>query len=298
MIASLRAGLAVAGITVVALVLMPLQWLALKFNLPIQRWLPLVFHRCALIATGMRVHVRGAPAHHRPLLVAANHVSWADIIVLGALMPLSFIAKSEVGRWPVFGTFARMQRSVFVDRQRRTSTGRTASEIGERLNAGDVMVLFAEGTSSDGNRVLPFRSALVGAVHHAMAGDDGARAADDPDADQRVWVQPLSIVYSKLQGMPMGRQFRPLIAWYGDMDLAPHLWAILREGALDVEVIWGEPVPISSDTDRKALTRTLEMNVRRDVMAVLTGRDARPAASDSGAGGATGRVADRAVEPS
>ncbi|AXS39000.1 1-acyl-sn-glycerol-3-phosphate acyltransferase [Breoghania sp. L-A4] len=297
MIASLRAILAIAGLTVVALCLMPLQWLALKLDLPMQRWLPLIFHRCALVATGMRVHVRGAPAEHRPLLVTSNHVSWGDIIVLGSLMPLSFIAKSEVGRWPVFGTFARMQRSVFVDRQRRTSTGRTASEIGERLTAGDVMVLFAEGTSSDGNRVLPFRSALVGAVHHAMVGDGDAQ--ETPGRDARVWAQPLSIVYSKLQGMPMGRQFRPLIAWYGDMDLAPHLWAILREGALDVEVVWGDPVPISADTDRKALTRALEARVRRDVLSVLTGRGPRHAAAyDSGTADTAMHAADRVVEPS
>lgn len=269
MIGSLRAIVASIALTLVALCLMPLQWLAMRLNWPLQRILPIAFHRCACLATGIRVHQRGAPAKHRPLLVTSNHVSWSDIIVLGSLMPLSFIAKSEVARWPVFGTFARMQRSVFVDRQRRSATGNAASEIGKRLSDGDVMVLFAEGTSSDGNRVLPFRSALIGAAHHAMLGN-GAKPGEE---DARVWVQPLSIVYSKLQGMPMGRQFRPLIAWYGDMDLAPHLWTILREGAVDVEVVWGEPVAIVTDTDRKALARGLEANVRRDVLSILTGRE-------------------------
>ena len=275
MIGSLRAVLAISVLTLIALCLMPLQWLSLRLNWPLQRWLPLVFHRCARAATGIRVHVRGAPADHRPLLVAANHMSWCDIVVLGSLMPLSFIAKSEVARWPVFGTFARMQRSVFVDRQRRASTGRTASEIGRRLSDGDVMVLFAEGTSSDGNRVLPFRSALIGAAHHAMVanGEDGGADDGESNEDGRVWVQPLSIAYSKLQGLPMGRQFRPLIAWYGDMDLAPHLWAILREGAVDADVVWGEPVAIAADTDRKTLARGLETRVRSDVLSILTGRD-------------------------
>lgn len=279
MIATLRAVFATLALTVVALCLMPLQWLALRFNWSIQRTLPILFHKTACHAAGIRVHVRGAPAEHRPLLVTANHVSWSDIVVLGSLMPLSFIAKSEVGTWPIFGTFARMQRSVFVDRQRRTATGRAASEIGARLSDGDVMVLFAEGTSSDGNRVLPFRSALIGAARHAMLGDgpgngngDGVDGSPAEDTST-VWVQPLSIAYSKLQGMPMGRQFRPLIAWYGDMDLAPHLWSILREGALDVEVVWGPPMAIAADTDRKALARGLEEQVRRDVLAILRGSD-------------------------
>lgn len=272
MIAAARAVVATFGLTSVALVLMPVQWLSMKLNAPLQKHIPVLFHRCACRLAGVRVTVHGAPSGQRPLLVTANHVSWSDIIVLGSLMPLSFVAKSEVGTWPVFGTFARMQRSVFVDRQRRTRTGSTATEIGRRLSQGDVMVLFAEGTSSDGNRVLPFRSALVGAAHHALSG------GDDGEPGGEVWVQPLSIVYSRLQGMPMGRQFRPKIAWYGDMDLAPHLWAVLREGALDVEVIWGEPVAITPQTDRKALARGLEERVRRDVHAVLRGHGPAPAA--------------------
>ncbi|MEP0453629.1 MAG: 1-acyl-sn-glycerol-3-phosphate acyltransferase, partial [Roseibium sp.] len=145
------------------------------------------------------------------------------------------------------------------NRTRRSDTGKVADAIAERMAQGDAMVLFAEGTSNDGNGVLPFRSALLGAA---------TRALDD---DGEVWVQPLSIAYHSLQGLPMGRQFRPHVAWYGDMELAGHLWGVFKEGALDVVVRWGEPVLVAPTTDRKALSRQLEEQVRAMTAASLRG---------------------------
>lgn len=259
MTASLRAALALLLLTLVSLCLIPLQWLAVRLNLDLRRRLPVVWHRVALGLVGIRVTQVGAPVASRPLLVTANHASWIDISVVGSLMPLSFIAKSEVSGWPVFGLLAKLQRTVFVNRQRRSETGKVADVIADRMAEGDAMVLFAEGTSNDGNGVLPFRSALLGAVTRGLA-DDGP-----------VHVQPLSIAYIRLAGMPMGRQFRNHVAWYGDMELAGHLWAVFREGAIDVTVTWGDEVEILPGTDRKRLTRHLEENVRRMTVEVLTG---------------------------
>ncbi|ADZ72732.1 Acyltransferase domain protein [Polymorphum gilvum SL003B-26A1] len=256
----IRAVLVMLLLTLVSLVLIPVQWLALKADWPIKRDLPLLWHRIATRLVGIRIRQIGAPATSRPLLIAANHASWVDIAVLGSLMPLSFIAKSEVASWPVFGLFAKLQRSVFVDRARRNHTGKVADKIAERITDGDVMVLFAEGTSNDGNGVLPFRSALLGAATRALA--DG----------HTVCVQPLSIAYTALQGLPMGRQFRPHVAWYGDMELAGHLWGVFCDGALDVTVTWGHPVSVDPDLDRKALTGRLEREVREMTVAALTGR--------------------------
>ena len=132
---------------------------------------------CFLI--GIRITVTGAPAAERPLLLLSNHNSWLDIPILAAVAPVSFIAKKEVAGWPVVGFLAKAQRSVFVDRTRRHATGAHADEVASRLSKGDIMVLFAEGTSSDGNKVLPFRSALVGAAQMAIGegrrGDGAAR---------------------------------------------------------------------------------------------------------------------------
>lgn len=266
-----RASVVLSILTLVTLAMIPAQWVAVKANWKAARHLPVVWHRIACALVGIRVEERGRPAAGRPLLITANHVSWIDITVLGSRMPLSFIAKSEVAGWPVFGLFAKLQRSVFVDRQRRADTGNVAKTIGSRLANGDAMVLFAEGTSNDGNRVLPFRSALIGAARHAMG-----------DEEKPALIQPLSIAYTRLQGLPMGRQFRPHVAWYGDMEMVGHFMAVIRDGAVDVVLNWGDPVTVSDTMDRKALARFLEEEVRRMTVAELTGKGLEPAAREPG----------------
>lgn len=245
-----RAVVTILGLTIVTCALIPPQWLAMKLGLPVQRRLPHLWHLAATRLLGMRIRQSGRPEAGRPLLVVSNHASWVDITVIGSLMPLSFIAKSEVAGWPIFGLFARLQRTVFVNRTRRTETGQVTGEIAERMAGGDAMVLFAEGTSNDGNGVLPFRSALLGAATRAV-GEKG-----------EVWVQPLSVAYVSLHGVPMGRQFRPHVAWYGDMEMTGHLWGVLTRGPMDIRITWGEPVRVDGTTDRKALTRQMEHSVR------------------------------------
>ncbi|WP_040440211.1 lysophospholipid acyltransferase family protein [Roseibium aggregatum] len=257
--AEIKAGLIIFLLTLVSLVLIPLQWLAVKLRLPMQRRLPQLWHRIATRLVGIKIEQIGTPATDRPLLIASNHASWVDITVVGSLMPLSFIAKSEVSGWPIFGLFAKLQRTVFVNRTRRTETAQVADTIAQRMAAGDAMVLFAEGTSNDGNCVLPFRSALLGAATRAIGEDETSK----------VWVQPLSVAYQGFYGLPMGRAHRPHVAWYGDMELAGHLWGIFSRGALDVVVRWGEPVLVDRTTDRKALSRRLETEVRAMTIASL-----------------------------
>jgi len=262
--AEVKAGLIILALTLVSLVLIPLQWIAIKLRLPIsaQEKLPHVWHRIATRLVGIKISQVGEPASDRPLLIAANHASWVDITVVGSLMPLSFIAKSEVSGWPVFGLFAKLQRTVFVDRSKRTETAQVADTIAGRMADGDAMVLFAEGTSNDGNCVLPFRTALLGAATRAV-GNSGT---------SKVWVQPLSIAYQGFYGLPMGRAHRPHVAWYGDMELPGHLWGIFTRGALDVIVHWGEPVLVEPGTDRKALSLHLENEVRTMTIASLLQR--------------------------
>lgn len=257
----MRMGAVLAGIGLVTAIGIPLQWIALKLRLPMRRHIPALYHRIVLKALGVKVTVKGAPDPHRPLLILANHSSWLDIPVIGSLAPLFFVAKSEVATWPLIGLLAKFQRSVFVDRQKRQATGDVNREIAERLVDGDPVVLFAEGTSGDGNRVMPFRTALVGAVRDVFATHDA------------VVVQPLAVAYTRLQGLPMGRSHRPLAAWYGDMDLAPHLLAILRQGALDVEVTFAPPLRLDATHDRKSVTRDAEEAVRRHLAASVAGRD-------------------------
>jgi 1-acyl-sn-glycerol-3-phosphate acyltransferase len=255
--------LSLLALTAVTLVLLPLQWLAVTLKLSMRRLIPLLYHRAVLRILGVRVLVSGEPAGGGPVLVVANHVSWLDIPVMGSLFPLVFVAKHEIAGWPVFGLFAKLQRSVFVDRSRRLKTGEVNAEIASRLADGEPVVLFGEGTSSDGNRVLPFRSALVGAAHEAL----------EQAADGAVRLQPVSIAYTRLDGLPMGRFLRPHVAWYGDMDMPPHFLGVMKRSTIDVVVSFGPVLKFDGSANRKQTTRQLEAAVRAMTAAALSGQD-------------------------
>lgn len=246
--------------------LVPFQYLFIKARLGWQRVLPRFFHRIAACLLGFRVKVQGEMVQDRPLLLVANHVSWSDIVVLSSVANVCFIAKSEVRKWPVFGTFAILQRTVFVEREKKGRTAQQASDIALRLAGGDAMVLFPEGTTSDGNRVLPFKTSLFGAAH-AVIREAGV---------QEVIVQPVSIAYTGVHGMPMGRFHRPIASWPGDVQLMPHLKGILKEGAIDVEIRFGEPMRVRAETSRKELARIMEERVTTMLQSSLMGREITP----------------------
>lgn len=226
--------------------------------------LPLRFHRLVCWCLGVRRHVRGTPPPAGTgALIVANHVSWLDIGVIGAERQLAFVAKSEVAGWPVVGFLADLQRTLYIDRQRRGATAGVAATMGARIAAGEEVVLFAEGTTGDGTRVLPFRSSLLGAAHQAMG-----------DAAEDVTVYPLAITYTGWQGLPGGRIERAALAWYGDTELWPHLKLILECGAVDVELVWGQPIVMGHATSRKQATRLAQEAVRGARRAAVTGRPA------------------------
>lgn len=245
--------------------LMGLQALAIRRGWRLAHGLPQRFHSFVCRLFGLRIAVEGRPAATRPLLVVSNHTSWLDIAVISTLTPVSFIAKQEVAGWPIFGTFARLQRSIFIDRTRRKGAAEANREIAARLADGDALVLFAEGTTSDGNRVLPFRSSLLGAARDAVA-------AAGAGGGGTVIVQSLTVAYPRRQGLPLGRNDRADVAWYGDMDLVPHLGAFLRAPPLDAVCVWGTAVAVDGMADRKAVTRAAEEEVRATYRRLLTGR--------------------------
>ena len=238
--------------TAVTLPLMPLQQLFVWFWPRMARVFPLHYHRLVCRLLGVQVAVAGAAPQNGPLLIACNHVSWLDIVVLSSVAPVSFVAKSEVARWPLFGSLARLQRTVFVDRQRRHATGGSRDEMRERLKSGDILVLFAEGTSGDGRSVLPFKSSFFG-------------AADEPG----VLVQPVALAYRGHRNLPMSRRMLPAYAWYGDMALAPHLLGALRAGPIEVTVVFHPPLSLSGEMNRKGLARHAEEEVRRSLAQAL-----------------------------
>ena len=246
--------------------LVPVQALALLTASRLRERLPLFYHGLCCRIFGVAVEVRGTMATGRPLLFACNHTSYLDIMVLASLIPGSFVAKREVADWPLFGVLAKLQRTVFVVRDRRHAAEQR-DEITRRLIVGDALVLFPEGTSNDGNRVLPFKSSLFAVARHEIGG-------------RSLTVQPVSIAYVALDGMPLGRFLRPFYAWYGDMDLAPHLWRVAGLGNATVVVEFHPPAPTQAFVSRKSLADYCYRQAAAGVARALAGRptEAEPAA--------------------
>jgi 1-acyl-sn-glycerol-3-phosphate acyltransferase len=261
---TLRAVLKVAAIAALTLPALPVQMAVTRFAPAKAGALPRWYHRQVCRVLGVRKRIVGQPpAGREPGLIVANHVSWLDVPVIGAQAPVSFVAKSEIAGWPGIGLLARLQRTIFIDRARRAATADIAGEMGQRLNGGDRVVLFAEGTTGDGSRILPFRSSLLGAVKEAIGSAD----------DREILVHPLAVLYVGRHGLPGGRAERARLAWYGDTELAPHLFEILNGGPLDVVLVWGEPIRMGRAHSRKEATRLAEQAIRRAAVTHLTGRD-------------------------
>ena len=125
----------------IALLLLPFQAAGILFNSRLQRIVPNLFHRAACAVIGIRITQIGERTRESPALILSNHASWLDIIVLGAIAPVVFVAKSEVADWQLFGQLAKLQRTVFVERERRHKTGDAARAMGDRLLGGDAVVL-------------------------------------------------------------------------------------------------------------------------------------------------------------
>lgn len=262
MIDWMRIGGVLSLVTVVSLILIPIQAIGLYFDLPYRRWLPGYWHRLSCRLLGIRIHVHGGIDRRRPLLLAANHASWTDILILGAIADVVFIAKTEVAGWPIFGLLAKLQKTIFVAREEKRRAGEQVNEIATRMADGEVVVLFPEGTTSDGNRLLEVKSSLFGA----------AASARPLAPDGVVYVQPVAIAYTKVYGMPMGRYHRPIAAWPGDIELLPHLVGILKAGAIDVDVSFGPPVEFHAGDNRKALSTRIEADIRTMLLEHLRGR--------------------------
>ena len=213
---------------------------------------PAYFHRLLCAALGVRVRVHGRPEGAARRLIVANHVSWLDIPVLGSIEPMMFLAKKEIGASALGGRLARLQGVIFIDRRRRRGIPEVNAQIVEAMNSGNPVVLFAEATTGDGNRLLRFRSSHFEAARRAALSARGGDAV----------VQAVVLDYSRIAGMPLGRRERPLVAWYGDMTFFPHFWRLLTAGGVRCDVYFGAPIRVSPESGRKAIAQATEMRVR------------------------------------
>ena len=217
-----------------------------------------IFHRALSRSLGIRVHAHGQRARGRSVLFVANHLSWSDIPVLGSKVAGSFVAKSDVGGMGPVAFFANLQRTIYVERGSRLQVGEQRAEMARRLATGDNLILFPEGTSNDGVRPLPFKSSLFSVV-------------EDPTCEH-VRVQPVTIAYTRLNGMPMTRAHLPDIAWTGDMELGPHVFNFMRLGRVTAEIMFHDPVRLRDFPDRKALARHCQQVVADGYAKLMRGQ--------------------------
>lgn len=212
-----------------------------------QRLIPVVYHRIMRRLLGLTISVIGSPSRRRPLCLVANHTSWLDIIVISSSQAVVFVAKQEVAGWPFFGWLAQLQRSIFVDREKRHQVRQTVDSIADALLGGEVVGIFPEGTSTDGLDVAPFRSALMGAVHETLRRGEGFT---------EMLIQPVSVTY-------VGPK-RRLAVWAleDEIPFFAHLLQVAGLGRIDVALTWGEPITADINSDRKVLTKRLEEVVR------------------------------------
>ena len=187
--------------------------------------------------------VHGQPLHGRAAVVA-NHTSWLDIFVLNASKRIFFVSKSEVAGWPGIGVLARATGTLFINRERSEALAQTKI-MQERLLAGQKLLFFPEGTSTDGLRVLPFKTTLFASF---MA----------PELRDVLQVQPVSVVYHAPEG-----EDGNFYGWWGDMSFASHLLSTLasaKQGHIDI--VYHPALSVADFTDRKALAKACETAVR------------------------------------
>lgn len=200
-------------------------------------------YRGILRIARIRLKIVGRPDHARPLLLVANHLSYLDIWVLGAAARVKFVAKSEISRWPAIGWICRICDVIFVDRRPEKIKEMTA-RLQSALARGELVCLFPEGTTGTGMHLLPFKSGFFGLVEEPAGG--------------ALAVQPAAIRYTHISKLPIDSTQWPAIAWYGDMELAPHIWALLKMGSVDAEVNF---LPSLQGNDRKALAASCRQKI-------------------------------------
>lgn len=198
--------------------------------------------RGALRILGLPLIVTGTPMKGRGAVVA-NHSSWLDVFVLNASKRVYFVSKAEVAGWPGIGWLARATGTVFIERN-RVRAAEQADLFRQRLSAGHKLLFFPEGTSSDGQQVLPFKSSLFAAFF-------------DPALRDTLDIQPVSVTYTA----PDGQDPR-FFGWWGDMNFGTHLLTVLAARGGQVRVVYHTPLAVKSFNGRKELAQTCETQVR------------------------------------
>ncbi len=169
----------------------------------------------------IKVTVNGNESHleRGGYVIIANHVSYVDGIVLGSIFPIVFVSKKEVRSWPVVGLWNILCGSIFIDRQHKERVGSLVDDMTRKLKQEANILLFPEGTSTNGERMLPFQTAPLAAPLR-----------------RRSIIVPVTLAYKSIEDRPVGSANRDLIYWYGEMDFISHFWKLLALRSVEVLV--------------------------------------------------------------
>ncbi len=188
------------------------------------------------------------------MLYVSNHTSYLDIIVLGSRISVRFTPKIEVSKWPVINFLVKMSLPVYIERDASRSLEQK-NTIRDIIEGGDSILIFPEATTNDGSKVLPFKSSLFSVVE----------PQEETVADSHICVQPISIVYTHIDGVPANSSNMDKIAWYGDMKFLPHLWSLFGAKGARVKIIYHSFVYFDDFGDRKTLSKYCKDIISRGV---------------------------------
>ncbi|HAK98618.1 MAG: hypothetical protein CBE09_01200 [Rhizobiales bacterium TMED249] len=253
----IRIALRLILVVVLLFIMTPFQIFVISLRLPGSDKLPLLFHKAILKIIGVRVRVSG-PLPAPGTLIVSNHVSWLDICIIGSVLPVNFVAKADISGWPILGFLAKLQKTLFIKRDRRSDTANQRNAMQDRLLDGSRLLLFPEGTTGDGTIVFPFKSSLFA-------------AAEVPENDNPIPIQPLSLAFAELSGIPMSRRIRIKYAWIGDIGLLSNMLYILRSYSFTINLIFHEPTNLVEAGGRKKLAVSAHRQVQNGVANTTVG---------------------------
>ena len=220
------------------LALLPFQFFIIFFVKKHTYVIPYFYHKICRRIFGIKIKTFGKVSVNFPILLISNHASYLDIIILSSLFKSSFLAKKEISSWPLFGILAKLQNTVFIDRK-IGSIKEQENLIINHLKSKNNLVIFPEGTSSNGNQVLPFKSPLFNIFQNKD--------------NSKIYIQTITIIYKKVNGITLNRVGRRDITWHSNMDLLPNMINFLKKMSIEVEIIFNEKFIPKTSLDRKKL---------------------------------------------
>lgn len=241
-------------ILVITILLLPIQVLFHVLNIQASYTLPMYYHRIFIKLLGIKITIKGEISN-KPGLIVSNHGSWVDIFLISSILRTVFVAKNDVSKWPIISLLAKLQKTIFIDRNNPRKLIRTIKDIEKRILKNEKIVIFAEGTSSDGNKILPFKSSIF--------------LICDLMKEKNINIQPISIAYIKYNGLAIDRTSRPLIAWYGNMNLLSHLFNMIKSGSFDIEITFHNKIDLSEKKSRKEISSECEEKIRNGFLQSL-----------------------------